>query len=189
MQFRQNVPGSPNFILTPFVPPAKLPTIPLLDPAHPSVAHLRTLRQKFPRYVSKVLSVWAYPKALLETPEAYWPDPPFPRAKYVNWNDRIKASEGGSSCEPLKSASPAISKGKRVNMALVTTIGKRVHKHAVIRRKIASKLKNATFLVVIHGAEAKGVDQITKQGLTKRVKLVFNRDEERSWILLGTPLF
>jgi len=43
-------------------------------------------------------------------------------------------------------------------------------------RKIGSKLKNATFLVVIHGAEAKPVEQITEQGDTKRMKLVFNRD-------------
>lgn len=76
----------------------------------------------------------ATPKAALHMPEAKWPDPPY------------------SPAPPRGPGSP------RVNMSLLKVVGKKVHKDAVVRKKLANKMRLAVSLVVTRGAYA-GVDK------------------------------
>jgi hypothetical protein len=129
--------------------------------------------------------VKAYPKALLQKPEVYWPDPPFSRVRHVYWQDKIKTPRdvtNGTGQETGKTTTTSSSSRRTVDMAFAGVINRKIHKSAVIRNKISVKLKTATSLVVTRGADA--IKSVNKaHGM--QMKLVFRQDEQRDWILPG----
>lgn len=88
-------------------------------------------------------------------PETTWPNPPYKPAPKRTGNHPV------------------------VNVSLMKSIGLKVHKSAVVRKKIAGRLKLAVRLIVTRGAQAVS---------DKNGKLVLVLDEEdagRKWILDG----
>lgn len=126
-QYRRTTPGSVSRLLHPYIP--KSPAG-LVDPTHP-LASLPwgKASRAFPRIQCTGFSLSAFPKALLGKPQHPWPQPPFYQT-------------------PDRSSNPF-----RVNMSLLKLIGKKaVTKSAVVRGKVAKRLKEAIRLVVARGA-------------------------------------
>ncbi|KAF7972132.1 hypothetical protein HWV62_18860 [Athelia sp. TMB] len=141
LNFHRTKPGTVSALLgghTPFDPrnpPARL------DPTHPA-ARART---PFPRFASPALQVRAFPKALLAAPAAPWPDPPFAPARVVPWGAQLKRLLGEEGEGEVR--------GVSLDMAMVCIVGIRAtHKSAVVRKKIAARLKTAVALVAARGA-------------------------------------
>lgn len=128
----------------------------------------------------------AFPKGILEKPEVPWPDPPF-RATSSRWAEtvrqRLSASAGDGRyglldvSDDCETTGPMPSPLRRVDMSMLCVMSKKnVHKKAVVRKKIGSKLKTALGLVV-RGADAEEVNG--------RMRLVFYKDAEKDCILPG----
>ena len=125
-----------------------------LDATHPAARLPKAAYgSAFPRFGSPALQVRAFPKALLMTPAAPWPDPPFPPARAVPWGEQLDRLLG-------RTAEEGEVKSMRVDsldMAMVCIVGiKATHKSAVVRKKIAARLKTAVALVATRGAQVQG---------------------------------
>ncbi|KAI0342367.1 hypothetical protein BDW22DRAFT_1330657 [Trametopsis cervina] len=100
---------------------------PRIDSTHAaSTLHRTQLQRLLPAVRKPAFSLRAVPKAALYTPETVWPQPPY---------------------------APAPTRNGVVNMSLVKMIGLKVHKSAVIRKKITGRLKLAIRLIVTRGAQ------------------------------------
>ena len=185
-QFRNVVPGSLDTLLTPTSSLSSyLNRESLVDPTHPAAFLPRYAYKTFPKFRSDILRIQAYPKSILAKPELRWPDPPFPQAKHISWQERVETSvvygplvDGGTNelgCEHTMSKP----KTESIDMALASVLGRKVHKKAVVRNKITSKLKTAISLIVVRGADADANE-----------KLIFtlNPGEDPQWILPGVFL-
>ncbi|KAF7985994.1 hypothetical protein HWV62_41310 [Athelia sp. TMB] len=143
LNFHRTKPGTVSALLgghTPFDP--RNPPV-RLDPTHPA-ARART---PFPRFASPALQVRAFPKALLTAPAAPWPDPPFAPARVRPWGAQLKRLLGEGEGEGEV-------RGVSLDMAMVCIVGIRAtHKSAVVRKKIAARLKTAVGLVATRGAQ------------------------------------
>jgi hypothetical protein len=169
--------------------------IDLLDQTHPVVVEWQRSQFKPPQYFSKILSVRAYPKALLQKPESPLPDPPFSFRKYVSWEDRFASRAAGSDARLNQIINPSSSrtlKRRSLDMTFRSIITKKIHKSAVIRRKMATKLKAAISLIVVRGADAKKstkpVEESNQPDATQ-TELCFDSDEGGYWILSGNMSF
>lgn len=148
-QFRRQTPGAFNF--------GKSPSgqkVLLLDPSHPAAS---CRLQDFPMYRDKILGVRARPVSVLERPKIQW-QTPFD-VEFKTWHERVIEHSNMEGKDPKEaweawksSAKIPGSKSKQISMSTVYVVSKKVHKKAVIRNKIVSRLKTALSLVVIRGA-------------------------------------
>ncbi|EIN14696.1 hypothetical protein PUNSTDRAFT_118105 [Punctularia strigosozonata HHB-11173 SS5] len=137
IKFRNQTPGRTAALIG-FEPvrPAEF-----LDRNHPLASQYRPdlKRPHTPQWRSPdgILALRVFPRALLARPLTPWPNPPWPPA----------------SIYPSREDAEVISKNV-VGMSVVCVIGKKtVHKSAVIRRKIAGRIKTALSLIVTRGAD------------------------------------
>lgn len=139
LQFKHNTPGTFGPIISYSIPP----TGPL-DRNHPAARASHSVVKTLPFTRNDAFSLRVIPKAILHKPLTPWPDPPFIPSK-----------------EPRKDS--------RVNMSLVKIIGKKnVHKSAVVRNKIGSRLKAALGLIVARGGRRSDQRTWTREYSTQR---------------------
>ncbi|KAH8112318.1 hypothetical protein DFH11DRAFT_1858379 [Phellopilus nigrolimitatus] len=142
INFKRNTPG--NFLRL-SVPALGKAHDAVVDPSHPwARIPPKVYAGQFPYHSSPALTVRAFPKALLTKPEFPHPDPPFG----LTW--RKGAGGDGESGEEF-------GEGTRVDMSLMHSISKKLHKSAMVRAKIKNRLKTALALLFTHNAEVENL--------------------------------
>ncbi|KAI0696539.1 hypothetical protein BC835DRAFT_1271812 [Cytidiella melzeri] len=151
VNFRRTTPGTPYPYISVTGSKGSLTSI---DPTHAasSLSH-QELRARCPRVHKSAFGLRAVPKATLYVPEPVWPNPPY------------------------KPAPPRGEGDRTVNMSFMKTISAKVHKSAVVRKKIATKLKLAVRLIVTRGAQA------GKDAEGQSVIVLCEEDAGRKWII------
>ncbi|KAF9453316.1 hypothetical protein P691DRAFT_719754 [Macrolepiota fuliginosa MF-IS2] len=169
----------------------------VLDPSHPAT---KTSYKNFPSASTDYFRLRAFPNALLIPNPDSTGSPAWPRID--SWVDRtnraaefqkrlnikqttgVQHGQSDTSTGFSKWVAPPVlipHPDASVPMSLYFSIGKaRTHKHAVKRRRLRTKLKDAINLVVTRGAQAREAQSGTRE-------LVFDEDEVRErgnqWIL------
>ena len=95
-----------------------------------------------PLFRSDKLEMRIFPKALLQRGEDVDRVIPIHPAKYVLWKDR-DVVEGKK-------------KKKRIDIAMGSVVGKKVHKMAYVRKEIVKRIKVGLVLVISRGADEEG---------------------------------
>jgi len=187
VNFRNVVPGSPDGLLTPGPPSSYLSRNTLVDPTHPATFLPRYALKKFPSFRSPTIGIQAYPQALLSKPQVAWPDPPFKKVKHLTWAERVgngKVDEflNGDSKDELGHVMSGLG-ARSIDMAMLTVLGKKVHKKAVIRNSIITRLKTAISFIVVHGADGEVVNG--------KLRLSFNTESKQQilhdWVYIFFP--
>lgn len=117
------------------------------------------------------------PKAILSKHERIWPNPPYNYEPYIPWTDRNEAV--------LDPTLTPVERTDVVKISILHVLGiKNLHKHAVIRKKIAYKLKTAMDLIIRYDANVEREDSDTKlpPRLVKREELPSSAPILESWL-------
>ena len=171
----------------------KFKTPQLVDESHPA-AKLLPKTAAFPRFLNAHIKIRAFPKAVLRMPDVSWPNPPYDYLVNLKWSEHLEAlqetAEEGEVGD-VNTDLPELKIDKKIdfiNMSVGFASGKRtVHKSAVVRNKIARKLKTAISLIVTRGADVDHISDVFV-GLNES-RLILNNDvniDPHQWILPGT---
>jgi hypothetical protein len=180
IQFRHTTPGSVASLLSRDPPWSRDLAV---DPTHPAVAtYLSKRAPSLPALRNEFISLRAFPKALLQKPEYQWPNPPYPPAEIVCWEERVVNEKRNN---PKKSQNATTSV---MDMSLLLVLGKKaLHNKATIRRRVSKKLKVAISLIVTRGADVEVIP--SSETAKSKLRVVFRPERLKpDYVLQGVSI-